>query len=239
MTDNAPWMEELSAALATAKEELAQLGHDLNVIDFPGLTHKTGIAEPTIRRLFTGEPVDAHEVNLPFKDRLAFLVRTRLREDGAAHKPSEIAAAIGVSKATITHLLKGVRNPGFEVTRQLAEYFDVDPGFFGVRGDRALLRALEPALRQARLLTSIKSQEVDLLALRGTLEGGSPQLAQELQEALLSVIAASQRPPTPVEPEELSADDRELEEFAATVRSLPVRKRKGVMRVLRTVVGLD
>ncbi|MFF9436460.1 helix-turn-helix domain-containing protein [Streptomyces sp. NPDC014735] len=233
MSDNTTWVEDLSAALTAIKAELAQLGHTLDVIKFSDITHETGISEAVIRRLFDGERVADSEVNLEFKARLEFLVRTRSRSDGTAYKPSEIAAGVGVSKATIVNLLNGSRNPGFEVSKNLAEFFNADPGFFSVRGDKALMKALEPAMRQARLLASLKGQRVEMMALRGSLAGGSPQLARELQEVLEAVVTtARDRPPAP-------AEDPELQELTDTMRSLPAKKRKGVMNVLRAVVGLE
>ncbi|WP_019061506.1 helix-turn-helix domain-containing protein [Streptomyces prunicolor] len=236
--DNATWVEDVTAALAAVKAELEHLGHSLEVINFSNITHETGISEVTLRKLFAGEDVASEAVNLPFKDRLTFLVATRPGDDGKERRPSEIAAAVGVSKATINALLSGARNPGFEVSRDLAEYFRVDPGFFSVRGDKALLKALEPAMRQARLLASLKGEKVELLALRGSLAGGSPQLAQELQEVLEAVVATARGSRTP-QPVDTADDDPDLREFADTMRSLPLKKRRGVLKVLRTVVGMD
>jgi transcriptional regulator with XRE-family HTH domain len=237
--DNTAWVEDLTAALRAVKSELAQLGHQLDVINFSGIAHETGISEAAIHKLFAGEYVADEEINLPFKERLAFLVHTRLEEDGRERKPSEIAAAVGVSKATITALLNGTRNPGFDVSRLLGEYFNVDPGFFNIRGDKALLKALEPAMRQVRLLASLKGQNVESLALRGSLAGGSPQLAQELQDVLETVVATARQANTTTAARATSAeDDPDLRELTDTVRSLPEKKRRGVLSILRTVVGL-
>ncbi|MFK0143202.1 helix-turn-helix domain-containing protein [Streptomyces murinus] len=232
--DNATWVQDLAAALAAVKTELAQLGHDLDVIKLSDITYETGIPEGVIRKLFAGKRVAAEMIDLPFKERLDFVVRTRVKGDGTPYTMTEIAASVGASKATISSLLSGTRNPGFEVSKKLTEFFRVDPGFFSVRGDKALLRALEPAMRQARLLASLKGQNVELLALRGSLAGGSPQLAEELQEVLEQVVAKAQ-----AASKLASEDDPELRELTDTVRALPDRKRRRVMTTLRTFVGME
>ncbi|ROP44183.1 helix-turn-helix transcriptional regulator [Streptomyces sp. PanSC9] len=237
--DSTTRVEGLMAALASVKAELAEMGHSPDVINLRQVSYETGIAEPTIAKLFAGMPVPDDEVDLSFRDRLRFLVATRRGPEGCEYRPSEIAAAIGVSKATVNALLNGTRNPGFDVSRALAEYFAVDPGFFSIRGDRALLRAIEPAMRQARLLASLRGEHVEMMALRGSLAGGSPQLAQELQDVLETVVATARQANASVPVGSSNGEqDPELQELTDTVRALSATKRRSVMNILRSVVGL-
>ncbi|MDX3694837.1 helix-turn-helix transcriptional regulator [Streptomyces europaeiscabiei] len=235
--DNTTGVEGVAAAVAAVKAELEELGQGIDIIEYSRLTHETGIAEDTLRKLFAGEHVSPEEVDLPFKARLRFLMETRRPKDGRKRTYQEVADAVGVDKSTITNLLNGKRNPGFDVSNDLAEYFQA-PGFFTVRPDRALLTALEPTLVQARFIAGLKGEQVEMVALRGSLAAGSDKLARELQLAIQQAVetaktmnqAATQKPA----PEE----DPELRELTDTVSRLPETSRKSVLGILRTAVGL-
>ncbi|MFM9452328.1 helix-turn-helix domain-containing protein [Streptomyces europaeiscabiei] len=234
--DNTTGVEGVAAAVAAVRAELEELGQGIDIIEYSRLTHETGIAEDTIRKLFAGEDVSPEEVDLPFKARLRFLMETR-RPKGRKYTYQEVADAVGVDKSTITNLLNGKRNPGFDVGTDLAEFFQV-PGFFAVKPDRALLTALEPTLVQARFIAGLRGEQVEMVALRGSLAAGSDKLARELQLAIQQAVetaktmnqAATQKPA----PEE----DPELRELTDTVSRLPEPSRKSVVGILRTAVGL-
>lgn len=228
-------VEGVAAVLAEVKTELENLGHTIEVIDFQRLTFQTGIAEVTLRKLFAGEAVSPDEVDPPFKDRLRFLIETRPHEDGRQYTRPELAAAAGCDKSMITHLLNGTRKPGFDTSRRLAIHFKV-PGFFTVGPEKALLDALDPVLVQARFIAELKGQQVEHVALRGSLAAGSDELAQQLQRAIQDVVENARSQP----PAESAAaeDDPELREFTDTMRSLPTGHRKSVMSILRSAVGL-
>ncbi|MFI6277960.1 helix-turn-helix transcriptional regulator [Streptomyces sp. NPDC050988] len=232
--ENTTEPEGVAAALAAVKAELEELGHTLDVIMFDQLAHETGIAESTIRKLFAGEPVGPEEVDPPFKDRLRFLMETRLHPDGRQYTRPELAAAAHVDRSMITNLLTGKRKPGLETTKALAKHFKV-PGFFTIGPEEALLAALEPVLIEARFLARVKGQQVEHVALRGSVTGGSSDLSRQLQAAIDEVLATAQsmKEASP-EPD----DDPELRELTDTVRSLPASSRKGVMGALRSAVGL-
>lgn len=232
--ENTNALEGVAAALAAVKTELEELGHTLDVIKLDRLTYETGIAESTLRKLFAGESVSLEEVDPPFKDKLRFLIETRLHPDGRQYTRTELADAAHVDRSMITNLLNGKRKPGFETSRDLANHFKV-PGFFTVGPEEALRAALEPVLEQARLLAQLKGQRVERVALRGSLSAGSEELSRELQAAIQQVVATAQSmnqsAPDP-------DDDPELRELTDTVRSLPASSRKGVLGILRSAVGL-
>ncbi|MFJ8785734.1 helix-turn-helix domain-containing protein [Streptomyces sp. NPDC102476] len=234
--DNTTQVEDVAAALAEVKAELEELGHTIEVIDFGQLTYKTGIAEATVRALFAGRPVSPEEVDPPFKDQLRFLRETRLKEDGRKHTFLEVANAVGVAKSTITNLLNGTRNPGFEISKDLAEFFKA-PGFFTIGPKKALLDALEPVLVQARFLAEFKGGGVEHVALRGSLADGSDQLDQELRAAIQQVVEMARASQAPAETA-AADDDPELRELTDKVRSLSPTHRRSVMGIFRSVVGL-
>ncbi|MFJ9580807.1 helix-turn-helix domain-containing protein [Streptomyces sp. NPDC101191] len=218
--------EGVAAALAAVKAELEELGHSVDVINFDRLAYQTGIAESTIRKLFAGESVSPAEVDPPFKDRLRFLMETRLHPEGRRYSRAEIAAAVNIDKSMVTNLLNDKRRPGFDTSRDLATFFKA-PGFFTIAPAQALLAALEPVLEQARLIAELKGQQVERVALRGSLTAGSDELSRELQTAIQQVLATARE----------SDDDPELRELTDTVRALPASSRRGVMGILRGAVG--
>ncbi|WP_329020691.1 helix-turn-helix domain-containing protein [Streptomyces sp. NBC_01601] len=229
--------EGVAAAMAAVKTELESLGHTLDVIKFDRLAYETGLAESTIRKLFAGESVSPEEIDPPFKDRLRFLLETRLHEDGRPYTRPELAAAAHVHPTMITNLLNGKRQPGFETSRALAKHFKV-PHFFTTGPEEALLVALKPVLEQARLLAELRGQRVTHVALRGSLTAGSDELSRDLQEAIRHVVASAQTSGRPAPPAPEPEDDPELRELTDTVRALPESSRSGVMGILRSVVGL-
>lgn len=230
-------VEDVAAALASIKAELEELGHTIEVINFDRLTVETGIAEATVRKLFAGDSVSPDEVDPPFKDRLRFLLDTRLKENGRKHTFQEVADAVGVAKSTITNLLNGSRNPGFDVSKDLAEFFNA-PGFFTLGPKTALLTALEPVLEQARLIAELKGRRVQRVALRGGVSAGSDQLSRQLQAAIHQVVETAQRASQASAAADGGDEDPELSELAATMRSLSAKRRRSVMGILRNAVGL-
>lgn len=234
--DSTAQVEGVVAALVAVKAELEELGHTIEVINFDRLTYETGIAEDTVRALFAGQPVSPEEVDPPFKDRLRFLLETRLKENGRKHTFQEVADAAGVAKSTITNLLNGSRNPGFELSKDLAAFFGA-PGFFSIGPEKALRDSLQPVLEQARLLAAVKGLHVENMALRGHVEEDSGPLSRQLQMALAEIVQKARASQTPVATAEAD-DDPELRELADTMRSLPAPQRKSMMGVLRSAVSL-
>jgi transcriptional regulator with XRE-family HTH domain len=224
--ENTTEPEGVAAALAAAKAELEELGHTLDVIGFDQLAYETGIAESTIRKLFAGESVSPEEIDPPFKDRLRFLMETRLHPDGRQYTRPELAAAAHVDRSVITNYLLGKRSPSLDTAKDLEKHFKV-PGFFTIGPEGVLLAALEPVLDQARFLARLKGQRVEHVALRGSVTAGSNDLSRQLQAAIDEVLETAQ-----------SMNDPELRELTDTVLSLPASSRRGVMGILRSVVGL-
>lgn len=228
--ENTTEPEGVAAALAAAKAELEELGHTLDVIMFDQLAYQTGIAESAIRKLFAGESVSPEELDPPFKDRLRFLMETRLHPDGRQYTRPELAAAVHVDRSVITNYLLGKRSPSLDTAKDLEKHFKV-PGFFTIGPEGVLRAALEPVLDQARFLARLKGQRVEHVALRGSVTAGSAKL----QAAIDEVLATAQSMQQASQEEE---DEPELLELTHTVRSLPASKRKGVISVLRSAVGL-
>ena len=233
--DNTTVVERVAAALARVRAELEELGFTIEVINFEGLTYQTGIAETTVRKLFAGEAVSPDEVDPPFSDRLRFLMETHLHEDGRQYTRPEIAASAECNKSMINHLLAGTRKPGFDTSRKLADHFKA-PGFFTLGPEKLLLDALEPVLVQARFIARLKGQQVEHVALRGSLDTGSDELQRQLQEAIDRVLDTAP-PQAPAEPA-AAEDDPEVQEFTDTMRSLPPTHRRSVLGILRSAVGL-
>lgn len=225
--ENTTEPEGVAAALAAVKAELEELGHTLDVIMFDQLAYETGIAESTIRKLFAGESVSPEEIDPPFKDRLRFLMETRLHPEGRQYTRPELAAAAHVDRSLITHLLNGTRKQGgVETIKALEKHFKV-PGFFTIGPEKALLAALQPVLAEARFLARLKGQRVQHVALRGSVTAGSNDLSRQLQARIDEVLATAR-----------SMKDPELRELTEKVGSLPASDRKGVMGILRSAVGL-
>jgi transcriptional regulator with XRE-family HTH domain len=234
--NNTTVVERVAAALAGVKAELEELGHTIEVINFARITHETCITEATLRKLFAGEPVSHDEVDPPFKDRLRFLIETRLHPEGRQYTRAELAAAAGCDRSMITHLLNGTRKPGFDTSNKLANHLKA-PGFFSIGPENALLTALEPVLVQARFLAKLKGEQVEHVALRGSLSAGSDELAEQLQAAMQQVVDsahATQAPAAPAGEDE----DPELMKLTAELRSLPPTRRRGVMSIIKSVMGL-
>lgn len=224
--------QDVAAAVAKLKEQLETLGRTTDVINFERIESTTGIPVDVVKRLFAGEAVAREEYDLSFQQRLQFLRRTRLREDGKEYSAIDIARAIGVSKPTITALLRGDRNPSLEVSASLARFFRVQSAFFTIDGGEALLNELKPVAEQASWLAEFRGVKLEHLALRGTIPSGSDDLAQDLREAMRRAMD----PPPPTA--DGQPEDSELREFTNTMRSLPASRRRSVMDVVRGVLGL-
>lgn len=200
------------------------------MIDFDHIETTTAIPAGVVQRLFAGETVPSEELNLSFPDRLKFLRRTRPRDDGKPYSAEQLAQHVGISKPTMTAVLRGDRNPNLEVNTALERFFNVPPGFFTMSGDEALVKALERVSDQVLFLCRLKGVKVEHLALRGSIAAGDDELSQQLREALLSGLAAPAATPQP--------EDRELTELTDTMRALPAGRRRNVMDVVRGVLGL-
>lgn len=202
------------------------------LVDFDHIESTTGIAADTVRRLFAGEAVPSEELNHSFPERLQFLRRTHLREDGKQYSADQLAQRVGIARATMTALIRGDRNPNLEVNTSLERLFGVTPGFFTMSGEEALVKALERVSDQVLVLAQLKGVRIEHLALRGSIAAGNDELAQELRAALLSGLAPPARAAEP------HPEDTELRELTDTIGALPAGRRRSVLNVVRGVLGL-
>ncbi|WP_434598531.1 helix-turn-helix domain-containing protein [Streptomyces sp. A5-4] len=232
-TPDTPGGRDVAAVVAALSKQIEALGSTPEgLIDFAHIEATTAIPAGVAQRLFSGATVPPEELNLSFPERLKFLRRTRPRADGKQYSAEQLAHHLGISKPTMTAVLRGDRNPNLEVNTGLERFFDVPPGFFTMSGDEALIKALERVSDQVLFLCRFKGVEIEHMALRGSIAAGDDELSQQLRQALLSGFTAP-APATAQQPEE-----RELREFTDTMRAMPAGRRRSVMRVVRGVLGL-
>ncbi|WP_405968911.1 helix-turn-helix domain-containing protein (plasmid) [Streptomyces sp. NBC_00015] len=228
-----PGGQDVAAVVAALTKQIEALGRAPEaLINFAHIEATTAIPADVVARLFAGEAVPSEDLELSFQERLQFLRRTRLREDGKSYSGEQLARHLGISKPTMTAVLRGDRNPNLDVNTGLERFFNVAPGFFTMRGEEALIKALERVSDQVLFLCRFKGVSVQHVALRGSIAEGDDELSQQLREALLEGLA-SQAPATALQPE-----DRELTELTTAMRALPAGRRRGVMDVVRGVLGL-
>lgn len=227
---------ELAEVVAAIDELLALVDRGREVIDFEGLTRKTGIPGHRVVELLDGtrpttspDPsVDEHRV---FVERLRFLRETRLSPTKKMFTQDEIATGAEISHGQVGYLLKGQRTPRFDVAAKLERFFDAPPGFFTASEHRLLREALIPIRGELEALALLKGLGVTQIAMRSSAAGGgSSTIARELQTALASALTQ--------ESERDKSGDPEVQELTERLSSLPKRSRSHVMRVIRDVLGL-
>ncbi|MCQ1580430.1 helix-turn-helix domain-containing protein [Streptomyces parvus] len=232
-TPDIPGGQALAAVVAALTKQIEALDRTPeDLIDFEHIESKTGIPADTVKRLFAGEAVPSEELNHSFPERLEFLRRTHLREDGKRYSAEQLAGHMGIAKPTMTALIRGDRNPNLDVNKSLERFFRVSPGFFTMSGEEALVKALERVSDQVLVLCQLKGVRIEHMALRGSIAVGDDELAQELRAALVSGLAPPERSREP------QPEDSELRELTDTMRALPAGRRRSVMNVVRGVLGL-
>ncbi|MFE9250698.1 helix-turn-helix transcriptional regulator [Streptomyces sp. NPDC007088] len=226
-----PGGQDVAAVVAALTKQIEPLGTPPEaLIDFDHIEETTAIPAGVVQRLFAGEVVPPEELDLSFPERLKFLRRTRPRDDGKPYSAEQLAYQVGISKPTMTAVLRGDRNPNLEVNTALERFFDVPSGFFTMSGAEALVKALERVSDQVLFLCRFRGVKVEHLALRGSIATGDDELSQQLRKALLSGFTTPAPTPQP--------EDRELTELTNTMRALPAGRRRSVMHVVRGVLGL-
>ncbi|MCX4681617.1 helix-turn-helix domain-containing protein [Streptomyces sp. NBC_01433] len=232
-TPDRPGGQDLAVVVAALTKQIEALDRTPeDLIDFDHIESTTGIPADAVGRLFAGEAVTADELNHSFPERLKFLRRTRLRDDGKQYSGEQLARRVGIAKPTMSALIRGDRKPNLDVNRELERIFHVSPGFFTMSGEEALVKALERVSDQVLVLSQLKGVQIQHMALRGSIAAGDDELAQELRAALISGLAP---PPPASEPQ---PEDCELRELTDTMRALPAGRRHSVMNVVRGVLGL-
>ncbi|MCX4682131.1 helix-turn-helix domain-containing protein [Streptomyces sp. NBC_01433] len=212
-------MNDVAEKVATLKNQIEQLGMTVDeLLDFPEVAKRAALPEEVIRRLFAGEAVAAEEIDLPFSERLQYLLPTKLREDGKRYTQGQIADYVGVTVATIQNLLRGTRKPGLDVASKLETFFDVPAGRLSRDGSDALVSALDRTVEGVMLMAELKGIELTNLSLRG----GSPlvgddALAKAVRSALDEAEAQRRAAPTEIlEAREIGEEMRRIPEAERT-----------------------
>ncbi|WP_446045632.1 helix-turn-helix domain-containing protein [Streptomyces olivaceus] len=223
-TSDTPTVQDVAAVVTSLKKEIGDLDLALtDVISYEQIALATAIPAATVQGLFVGDHVTREDLNRSFHERLQFLRETRRRPDGELYRPAEIAQAVGVSKEMVTKLLNGARKAGLDVSASLERFFEVNPGFFTISGEQALLTALAPTIQRVELLGVLRGRDNEGVSLRGSLTAGTDRLS----EALRAEIAGRSR-----------SEDPEISEIARKMRSLPDSRRSSVLRIIGNVLGL-
>ncbi|GAA3081976.1 hypothetical protein GCM10017562_59180 [Streptomyces roseofulvus] len=226
-----PTHDDLAALITAINELLPSAGMSYDDLELDAVAYETGISEEVIRALLHGRPVPDEQLNLPFAERLAFLLKTRLAPDGKPYSKAFIADALGISRAMVFALFKGDREAGRAVAAELEEFFRVDPGFLSTSGRRALARALRPIYATLSMVSDLREKRVSHLAMRSSVGVPDIRLAGQLQEAVHAVL-------NPAEPDpEADAAERELRELTDQVRALAPNSRSHVLRNIRKFLG--
>ncbi|WP_406257216.1 XRE family transcriptional regulator [Streptomyces chartreusis] len=215
---------DVMAAIATIEEQVAAADLTLDeLIDFERITYLTGIQESVVRRLFSREDVAPEELDLSFTERLRFLHETRRAPNKDKYTITAIAEGTGVSKESVSKMLSGARRAGLDVGADLERFFKVAPGFFTNSGSEALLAALESVIEGLNYILMAKAKGVRHLALRGGLVEGDDRMARQLRLAMQRA---------------LEAEDPEMQKITETVRALPEARRRSVVDIMKSVLGL-
>ncbi|MGW1363047.1 helix-turn-helix domain-containing protein [Streptomyces chartreusis] len=212
------------AAIATIKEQVAALDLALDdLIEYEEITYRTGIPGVVVRRLFAGDDVAWQDLNLSFTERLRFLHETRLAPNQKRYTVTAIAERVQISKESVSKMLNGQRKAGLEVGADLERFFKVAPGFFTNSGSEALLSVLGSKIESLNYLLLLKAKGVRHIALRGGLVEGDDRMAHQVRMAMQ--IA-------------LDAEVPEMQEITETVRALPEARRRSVVDIMKSVLGL-
>ncbi|MCW2904023.1 MAG: family transcriptional regulator [Streptosporangiaceae bacterium] len=180
--------DALASTIASINTLVAELGED--PVDPGKISLATGIPVDRVLALLDGkddgrEPLSEREL---FTERLNFLRKTRLRDDGKERRLEEIAEGTNLYRQKISNILKGEGVLTYEDTTQIAIYFGVDINFFN-RGDRdALNEALQPYLSQLQLAAVARAVGISGIVLRGTGEGTSDTGA--LRDVVIAALSS-------------------------------------------------
>ncbi|MEU0914577.1 helix-turn-helix domain-containing protein [Streptomyces althioticus] len=134
----------LSAVVArvAALADRLGVGHG-EVFDVGRLSVASGVPEPVVKALLSGQPAGEPDVQARFLQRLDLLRRTRLKPNGRKYTQQEIADGAGMSRQQAGALINGDRRPTMEHCDALQRFFGVHAGFLTAEDPEALASALQ------------------------------------------------------------------------------------------------
>jgi len=134
----------LSAVVArvTALADRLGVAHG-EVFDVGRLSVASGVPEPVVKALLSGQPAGEPDVQARFLQRLDLLRRTRLKPNGRKYTQQEIADGAGMSRQQAGALINGDRRPTMEHCDALQRFFRVHAGFLTAEDPEALASALQ------------------------------------------------------------------------------------------------
>ena len=134
----------LSAVVASVTALADRLGvaHG-EVFDVGRLSVASGVPEPVVKALLSGQPAGEPDVQARFLQRLDLLRRTRLKPNGRKYTQQEIADGAGMSRQQAGALINGDRRPTMEHCDALQRFFRVHAGFLTAEDPEALASALQ------------------------------------------------------------------------------------------------
>ena len=103
----------------------------------------SGVPEPVVRALLSGQPAGEPDVQARFLQRLDLLRRTRLKPNGRKYTQQEIADGAGMSRQQAGALINGDRRPTMEHCDAIQRFFRVHAGFLTAEDPEALASALQ------------------------------------------------------------------------------------------------
>ncbi|GGQ88761.1 helix-turn-helix transcriptional regulator [Streptomyces althioticus] len=129
-------------ARVTALADRLGVAHS-EVFDVGRLSVASGVPEPVVKALLSGQPAGEPDVQARFLQRLDLLRRTRLKPNGRKYTQQEIADGAGMSRQQAGALINGDRRPTMEHCDALQRFFRVHAGFLTAEDPEALASALQ------------------------------------------------------------------------------------------------
>ena len=129
-------------ARVTALADRLDVAHS-EVFDVGRLSVASGVPEPVVKALLSGQPAGEPDVQARFLQRLDLLRRTRLKPNGRKYTQQEIADGAGMSRQQAGALINGDRRPTMEHCDALQRFFRVHAGFLTAEDPEALASALQ------------------------------------------------------------------------------------------------
>ncbi|MEV5047528.1 helix-turn-helix transcriptional regulator [Streptomyces griseoincarnatus] len=148
-------------ARVTALADRLGVAHN-EVFEVGRLSVASGVPEPVVKALLSGQPAGEPDVQARFLQRLDLLRRTRLKPNGRKYTQQEIADGAGMSRQQAGALINGDRRPTMEHCDALQRFFRVHAGFLTAEDPEALASALQHT--EQELLQKLAERESDTAA---------------------------------------------------------------------------
>ena len=148
-------------ARVTALADRLGVAHS-EVFDVGRLSVASGVPEPVVKALLSGQPAGEPDVQARFLQRLDLLRRTRLKPNGRKYTQQEIADGAGMSRQQAGALINGDRRPTMEHCDAIQRFFRVHAGFLTAEDPEALSGALQRT--EQELLQQLADREREAAA---------------------------------------------------------------------------